>query len=158
MNDLALISRAARYHQDGETLHANLKATVSAAMAGNALSGDQRSQLGQGGKLITSQSRDNIRRAHRQPTRCGHLAQHRIAGGVAGGVIQGLEPIEIDRHDCRRVVKVMGLAKHGAKLLFKVGSIDWQRAFFRTLPPHDRPGCATSPKRSSVPSARLVYE
>lgn len=45
MNELALISRAARYHQDAETLHANLKAEVNAAMAGSALSADQRSQL-----------------------------------------------------------------------------------------------------------------
>jgi len=45
MNELTLISRAARYHQDADTLHANLKATVNGAMAGSALSPAQRSEL-----------------------------------------------------------------------------------------------------------------
>ncbi|MGC2028869.1 MAG: diguanylate cyclase [Steroidobacteraceae bacterium] len=45
MNELAQISRAARYHQDAETLHANLKADVNALMVGSVFSADQRSEL-----------------------------------------------------------------------------------------------------------------
>ena len=45
MADLALISKAARYHQDADTVHANLRADVSAALVGGTLSADERSSV-----------------------------------------------------------------------------------------------------------------
>jgi len=43
MTELALISKAARYHQDADTVHANLRADVNAALASGTLSADERS-------------------------------------------------------------------------------------------------------------------
>lgn len=45
MAELALISKAARYHQDADTVHANLRADVSAALASAALSADERAAI-----------------------------------------------------------------------------------------------------------------
>ena len=45
MAELALISKAARYHQDAQTLQADLRADVNAALAGRARSDDERSEL-----------------------------------------------------------------------------------------------------------------
>jgi len=45
MAELALISKAARYHQDADTVHANLRADVNAALASGTLSADERSTL-----------------------------------------------------------------------------------------------------------------
>src|SRR6266850_3018230 len=45
MEGLALISKAARYHQDADTVHANLRADVSAALASAALSADERAAI-----------------------------------------------------------------------------------------------------------------
>jgi diguanylate cyclase (GGDEF)-like protein len=45
MTDLALISKAARYHQDADTVHANLRADVSAALVSGTLSADERSSV-----------------------------------------------------------------------------------------------------------------
>ena len=45
MSDLALISKAARYHQDADTLHANLRADVNAALASSSLSAEERSTV-----------------------------------------------------------------------------------------------------------------
>ncbi|HYL70366.1 MAG TPA: HAMP domain-containing protein, partial [Candidatus Dormibacteraeota bacterium] len=45
MSELALISKAARYHQDADTLHANLRADVNAALASGSLSADERSAV-----------------------------------------------------------------------------------------------------------------
>jgi diguanylate cyclase (GGDEF)-like protein len=45
MMDLALISKAARYHQDADTVHANLRADVNAALASGTLSADERSSV-----------------------------------------------------------------------------------------------------------------
>jgi len=42
MEELALISKAARYHQDADTVHANLRADVNAALASSTLSADER--------------------------------------------------------------------------------------------------------------------
>jgi diguanylate cyclase (GGDEF)-like protein len=43
MAELALISKAARYHQDADTVHANLRADVNAALVSGTLSADERS-------------------------------------------------------------------------------------------------------------------
>ncbi len=43
MADLALISKAARYHQDADTVHANLRADVNGALVSGTLSADERS-------------------------------------------------------------------------------------------------------------------
>jgi len=45
MAELALISKAARYHQDADTVHANLRADVNAALASGTLSADERSTV-----------------------------------------------------------------------------------------------------------------
>ncbi|TLY98372.1 MAG: diguanylate cyclase [Gammaproteobacteria bacterium] len=45
MTELALISKAARYHQDADTVHANLRADVNAALASGTLSADERSGI-----------------------------------------------------------------------------------------------------------------
>jgi diguanylate cyclase (GGDEF)-like protein len=45
MAELALISKAARYHQDADTVHANLRADVSAALVSGTLSADERSTV-----------------------------------------------------------------------------------------------------------------
>ena len=45
MAELALISKAARYHQDAQTLQADLRADVNAALAGRARSDAERSEL-----------------------------------------------------------------------------------------------------------------
>ena len=45
MTELALISKAARYHQDADTVHANLRADVSAALVSGTLSADERSTV-----------------------------------------------------------------------------------------------------------------
>ena len=45
MAELALISKAARYHQDADTVHANLRADINAALASGALSADERSSV-----------------------------------------------------------------------------------------------------------------
>lgn len=45
MTELALISKAARYHQDADTVHANLRADVNAALASGTLSADERSTV-----------------------------------------------------------------------------------------------------------------
>jgi len=45
MEELALISKAARYHQDADTVHANLRADVNAALASSTLSADERSTV-----------------------------------------------------------------------------------------------------------------
>ena len=45
MADLALISKAARYHQDADTIHASLRADVNAALASATLSADERSNV-----------------------------------------------------------------------------------------------------------------
>src|SRR3979490_930339 len=45
MEELALISKAARYHQDADTLHANLRADVNAALVSGTLSADERSTV-----------------------------------------------------------------------------------------------------------------
>jgi diguanylate cyclase (GGDEF)-like protein len=44
MSNLALISKAARFHQDADTVHANLRADINALLAGG-LSNDDRSKL-----------------------------------------------------------------------------------------------------------------
>ena len=45
MNDLALISKAARYHQDADMLHATLRADVNRALASSELSASDRHDL-----------------------------------------------------------------------------------------------------------------
>ncbi len=45
MAELALVSKAARYHQDADTVHANLRADVSAALVSGTLSADERSTV-----------------------------------------------------------------------------------------------------------------
>ncbi len=45
MGELALISKAARYHQDADMLHASLRADVSRALASAALSPEERTEL-----------------------------------------------------------------------------------------------------------------
>jgi len=45
MAELAVISKAARYHQDADTVHANLRADVNAALASAALSADERAAI-----------------------------------------------------------------------------------------------------------------
>ena len=45
MAELALISKAARYHQDADTIHANLRADVNAALVSGTLSADERSTV-----------------------------------------------------------------------------------------------------------------
>src|SRR5882762_1570197 len=45
MEGLALISKAARYHQDADTVHANLRADVNAALVSGTLSADERSTV-----------------------------------------------------------------------------------------------------------------
>ncbi len=45
MNDLALISKAARYHQDADMLHASLRADVNRALAGAQLTAEEQSDL-----------------------------------------------------------------------------------------------------------------
>ncbi len=45
MAELALISKAARYHQDADTVHANLRADVNAALASATLSADERASV-----------------------------------------------------------------------------------------------------------------
>ena len=45
MNDLALISKAARYHQDADMLHASLRADVNRALAGAQLSEAEQADL-----------------------------------------------------------------------------------------------------------------
>jgi diguanylate cyclase (GGDEF)-like protein len=45
MAELALISKAARYHQDADTVHANLRADVNAALVSGTLSADERSTV-----------------------------------------------------------------------------------------------------------------
>ncbi len=45
MSELALISKAARYHQDAGTLQADLRADVNAALAGRARTSEERAEL-----------------------------------------------------------------------------------------------------------------
>lgn len=45
MTELALISKAARYHQDADTVHANLRADVDAALASSILSENDRAKV-----------------------------------------------------------------------------------------------------------------
>ncbi|HEX9139832.1 MAG TPA: diguanylate cyclase [Steroidobacteraceae bacterium] len=45
MAELALISKAARYHQDADTVHANLRADVNAALASGILSDEDRAKV-----------------------------------------------------------------------------------------------------------------
>src|SRR6266850_7426829 len=45
MAELALISKAARYHQDADTVHASLRAEVNAALASGTLSAAERSTV-----------------------------------------------------------------------------------------------------------------
>ena len=45
MAELALISKAARYHQDADTVHANLRADVNAALASSILSENDRAKV-----------------------------------------------------------------------------------------------------------------
>lgn len=45
MTELALISKAARYHQDADTVHASLRADVNAALVSGTLSTDERSTV-----------------------------------------------------------------------------------------------------------------
>ena len=45
MAELALISKAARYHQDADTVHANLRAEVNAALASGILSENDRAKV-----------------------------------------------------------------------------------------------------------------
>jgi diguanylate cyclase (GGDEF)-like protein len=45
MGELALISKAARYHQDADTLHANLRADVNAALTSGTLSQEERAAV-----------------------------------------------------------------------------------------------------------------
>ena len=58
MTELALISKAARYHQDADTVHANLRADVNAALASGTLSADERSGV------AASVAENEIGRAH----------------------------------------------------------------------------------------------
>jgi hypothetical protein len=84
-------------------------------------------QIGRGeedAEFLAAITADNVRRPHAGSKRLGDAAQHVVSAGMAVGVVDGLEMVNVEHDGAERLVVAFGPGEGGGELLVKRAAVE----------------------------------